>query len=120
MRSRVKVVKNKVAPPFYQAEFDIMANEGISRVGDILDVGVKQEIIRKSGAWYYLGDDRLAQGRENVKNFLRENPAITEEIERLIRAQMAAKSASEGDGTVNGKEDTANDGDSYEDGDEDA
>jgi recombination protein RecA len=90
MRSRVKVVKNKVAPPFFQAEFDIMANEGISKVGDILDVGVKLEIIRKTGAWYYLGDDRLAQGRENVKTFLRENPAITEEIERLIRAQTLA------------------------------
>jgi recombination protein RecA len=87
MRARVKVVKNKIAPPFFQAEFDIMANEGISRVGDILDVGTKLEIIRKSGSWYYLGDDRLAQGRENVKNFLRENPAITQEIERLIRAQ---------------------------------
>jgi recombination protein RecA len=56
-------------------------------VGDILDVGTKLEIIRKSGSWYYLGDDRLAQGRENVKNFLSENPAITQEIERLIRAQ---------------------------------
>jgi recombination protein RecA len=90
MRSRVKVVKNKVAPPFVQAEFDIMANEGISKVGDILDVGVNMNIIRKSGAWYYLGDDRLAQGRENVKTFLRENPAITQEIERLIRSQALA------------------------------
>jgi recombination protein RecA len=93
MRSRVKVVKNKVAPPFYQAEFDIMANEGISREGDVLDVGVKLEIIRKSGAWYYLGDDRLAQGRENVKQFLRENPAITEEIDRLIRSQLVVTHA---------------------------
>lgn len=88
MRSRVKVVKNKVAPPFFQAEFDIMANEGISKVGDLLDVGTKLEIIRKSGSWYYLGDDRLAQGRENVKAFLSENPAITEEIERLIRSTL--------------------------------
>ncbi len=86
-RSRVKVIKNKVAPPFRQAEFDIMANEGISRAGNILDVGTELEIIRKSGAWFYLGDDRLGQGRENVKNFLNENPALANEIERLIRAQ---------------------------------
>ena len=87
MRSRVKVVKNKVAPPFSQAEFDIMANEGISRAGNILDVGVELEIIRKSGAWFYLGEDRLGQGRENAKQFLNENPALADEIERLIRAQ---------------------------------
>ncbi|KPV54000.1 recombinase RecA [Kouleothrix aurantiaca] len=87
MRSRVKVVKNKVAPPFRQAEFDIMANEGISRAGNILDVGVELEIIRKSGAWFYLGEDRLGQGRENAKSFLNENPALADEIERLIRAQ---------------------------------
>jgi recombination protein RecA len=88
MRSRVKVVKNKVAPPFRQAEFDIMANEGISREGNILDVGVEREIIRKSGAWFYLGEDRLGQGRENVKTFLKENPELANEIERLIRAQV--------------------------------
>lgn len=86
-RARVKVIKNKVAPPFRQAEFDIMANAGISREGNIIDVGVDLAIIRKSGAWFYLGEDRLGQGRENVRNFLRENPAITNEIERLIRAQ---------------------------------
>jgi recombination protein RecA len=106
MRSRVKVVKNKVAPPFRQAEFDIMANEGISRAGNILDVGVELEIIRKSGAWFYLGEDRLGQGRENAKQFLNENPALADEIERLIRAQamtvpVAAPSvddAEDGDG----------------------
>lgn len=97
MRSRVKVVKNKVAPPFRQAEFDIMANEGISRSGNILDVGVELEIIRKSGAWFYLGEDRLGQGRENAKSFLNENPALADEIERLIRAQsMAAPAAPAG------------------------
>ena len=90
MRSRVKVVKNKVAPPFRQAEFDIMANEGISRAGNILDVGTELEIIRKSGAWFYLGEDRLGQGRENAKQFLNENPALADEIERLIRAQSMA------------------------------
>lgn len=91
MRARVKVVKNKVAPPFYQAEFDIMANEGISFEGTILDVGTKFEIIRKSGSWFYLGDDRLGQGRENVKAFLHENPKIAQEIEKLIREQTIAK-----------------------------
>jgi recombination protein RecA len=93
MRSRVKVVKNKVAPPFRQAEFDIMANEGISRAGNILDVGTELEIIRKSGAWFYLGEDRLGQGRENAKQFLNENPALADEIERLIRAQAMAAPA---------------------------
>ncbi|HEX5690745.1 MAG TPA: recombinase RecA [Roseiflexaceae bacterium] len=86
-RARVKVVKNKVAPPFRQAEFDIMANEGISRASNILDKAVELDIIRKSGAWFYLGDDRLGQGRENAKSFLNENPALADEIERLIRAQ---------------------------------
>jgi recombination protein RecA len=89
-RARVKVVKNKVAPPFRQAEFDIMANEGISRAGNILDVATELEIIRKSGAWFYLGEDRLGQGRENAKQFLNENPALADEIERLIRAQAMA------------------------------
>jgi recombination protein RecA len=93
MRSRVKVVKNKVAPPFRQAEFDIMANEGISRAGNILDVATELEIIRKSGAWFYLGEDRLGQGRENAKQFLNENPALADEIERLIRAQAMAAPA---------------------------
>ena len=92
-RARVKVVKNKVAPPFRQAEFDIMANEGISRAGNILDIGTELEIIRKSGAWFYLGEDRLGQGRENAKQFLNENPALMEEIERLIRAQSTTAPA---------------------------
>lgn len=86
-RARVKVIKNKVAPPFRQAEFDILANEGISREGNIIDVGVEMGIIRKSGAWFYLGEDRLGQGRENVRNFLKENPALTDEVERLIKTQ---------------------------------
>ncbi len=87
-RARVKVVKNKTAPPFRQAEFDIMYNEGISREGNILDVGVDMNIVRKSGAWFYLGDDRIGQGRENAKHFLKENPALTDEIYGLIRAQV--------------------------------
>ena len=88
-RARVKVVKNKVAPPFRQAEFDIMYNEGISREGNIVDVGVAMEIIRKSGAWFYLGEDRLGQGRDNAKNFLKQNPALANEVEALIRASAA-------------------------------
>jgi recombination protein RecA len=90
-RSRVKVIKNKVAPPFRQAEFDIMNDEGISRAGNVLDIAVNLEIIRKSGAWFYLGEDRLGQGRENAKTFLNENPALMEEIERLIRAQSMTR-----------------------------
>lgn len=86
-RVRVKVIKNKVAPPFRQAEFDIMANDGISRESNLLDIGVEMNIIRKSGAWFYLGEDRLGQGRENAKTFLRENPALANEIEQIIRAQ---------------------------------
>jgi recombination protein RecA len=92
-RARVKVIKNKVAPPFRQAEFDILANEGISREGNILDVGVDLAIIRKSGAWFYLGEDRLGQGRENVRAFLKENAALTDEIERLIKAQSITNAA---------------------------
>jgi recombination protein RecA len=79
-------VKNKVAPPFRQAEFDIMYNEGISAEGSILDVGVDLGVVRKSGAWYYLGDERLGQGRENAKEFLRANPDAMNDIENRIRA----------------------------------
>ena len=68
-RTRVKVIKNKVAPPFRQAEFDIMYNEGISKTGNLVDVGVKEEIIQKSGAWFSYGDIRLGQGRENAKQY---------------------------------------------------
>ncbi|MEQ8197786.1 MAG: recombinase RecA [Clostridiaceae bacterium] len=86
-RTRVKVIKNKVAPPFKQAEFDIMYNEGISREGNIVDVGVKEEIIQKSGAWFSYGDVRLGQGRENAKQFLKENPELSLEIENKIRTK---------------------------------
>ena len=86
-RARVRVVKNKVAPPFRTAEFDIMYNEGISKVGDILDLGVNLEIITKRGAFYSYGDIRLGQGRENSKEFLRQNPDISNEIELAIRQQ---------------------------------
>jgi recombination protein RecA len=84
-RARIKVVKNKVAPPFKQAEFDIMYNEGISNEGNIVDVGVKEDIIQKSGAWFSYGELRLGQGRENAKQFFKENPDIRLEIENKIR-----------------------------------
>lgn len=84
-RTRIKVTKNKVAPPFKQAEFDIMYNEGISRVGNVLDVGVREEIIQKSGAWFSYNSVRLGQGRENSKDYLKENLDLTLEIENKIR-----------------------------------
>ncbi|MEG1002428.1 recombinase RecA [Clostridium sp.] len=86
-RTRVKIIKNKVAPPFRQAEFDIMYNEGISREGNIIDVGVKEEIVQKSGAWFSYGDIRLGQGRENSKGYLKENPEVALEIENKIRGK---------------------------------
>ena len=86
-RTRVKITKNKVAPPFKQAEFDIMYNEGISRVGNIIDVGVKEEIVQKSGAWFYCGDIRLGQGRENAKQYLKDNPDLALDIENKIRVK---------------------------------
>jgi recombination protein RecA len=87
-RTRVTVKKNKVAPPFKVAEFDIMYNQGISKVGDILDIAVAQEIIEKRGAFFSYGDTRLAQGRENAKNFLSTNPDLTFEIENKIRTKF--------------------------------
>ncbi|MFA8442667.1 recombinase RecA [Yoonia sp.] len=84
--TRVKVVKNKVAPPFKQVEFDIMYGEGISKMGELLDLGVKAGVVEKSGAWFSYGDERIGQGRENSKVFLRENPSIALEIEDKIRA----------------------------------
>ena len=86
-RTRVKVMKNKVAPPFKQAEFDIMYNEGISRTGNIVDGGVKENIVQKSGAWFSYNDIRLGQGRENAKLYLRDNPEIALEIENKIRTK---------------------------------
>ena len=84
-RTRVKVVKNKVAPPFRQAEFDIIFGEGISREGGIVDLATEMELLNKSGAWYSYKENRIGQGRENVKEFLRKNPQITDELEAKIR-----------------------------------
>jgi recombination protein RecA len=92
-RTRVKVVKNKVAPPFRMAEFDIMFNEGISKAGNLLDVGVEMEVVEKSGAWYQFGKDKLGQGREAAKAFLKDNPTKAAAIEKKIRD--AAKKSDE-------------------------
>src|SRR5512136_1929901 len=87
-RTRVKVVKNKTAPPFRQAEFDIMYGKGISREGSLIDVGVEQSIIRKSGAWYTYDSDQLGQGKENARNFLKDNPQLADEIEKKIKTKL--------------------------------
>ncbi len=95
-RTRVKVVKNKVAPPFRQCEFDIMYGRGISREGSLLDVGVELAIIKKSGAWFTYEGEQLGQGRENAKNFLSENPEIMMEISDRIRSKVGLNGAAEG------------------------
>ena len=102
-RTRAKIVKNKVAPPFREAEFDIMYGEGISKWGELVDLAVKLDIIQKSGSWFSMGDTRVGQGRDAVKNFLKDNPDLAEEIDAQIRAnsfklmsrqsQIAAKAA---------------------------
>ncbi|RLB72737.1 MAG: DNA recombination/repair protein RecA, partial [Deltaproteobacteria bacterium] len=84
-RTRVKVVKNKVAPPFKQAEFDIMYGTGISREGDLLDLGVDNDIVEKSGSWFSYKGERVGQGRENAKQYLKEHPEMTDEIEATLR-----------------------------------
>src|SRR5881409_379771 len=87
-RTRVKVVKNKVAPPFREAEFDVMYGEGISRTGDLLDLGVEKRIIEKSGAWFAYGGERLGQGRENAKQYLKDNPEIFKAIDEKVRKEL--------------------------------
>jgi len=86
--TRVKVVKNKVAPPFKQAEFDILYNEGISHEGEIIELGVNANIVEKSGAWFSYGKERIGQGKDNARQFLKDNPAIAQEIEAKIRASV--------------------------------
>jgi len=87
-RTRVKIVKNKVAPPFKKAEFDLMYGEGISKIGEIIDLGVEFDIIKKSGSWFSYGDTKLGQGREAVKNLLKDNPELAEELESKIREKL--------------------------------
>jgi recombination protein RecA len=84
-QTRVKVVKNKLAPPFKQVEFDIMYGEGVSKLGELVDLGVKAGIVEKSGSWFSYNSERLGQGRENAKTFLREHPAIAAEVELALR-----------------------------------
>tara|TARA_B100001121_G_C18553636_1_gene556774 strand:- start:417 stop:860 length:444 start_codon:yes stop_codon:yes gene_type:complete len=86
--TRVKVVKNKVAPPFRQAVFDIMYNEGISRESELIELGVEHDIVEKTGAWYSYKGDRLGQGKENVRQFLKDSPEVAAEIEKLIREKV--------------------------------
>jgi recombination protein RecA len=85
--TRVKVVKNKVAPPFKQVEFDIMYGEGVSKVGEILDLGVKAGLVEKSGAWFSYDSIRIGQGRENSKTYLKENPEVSQRLENAIRGK---------------------------------
>ena len=87
-RTRVKVVKNKVSPPFKQAEFDILYGLGISREGGLIDMGVDQGFVRKSGAWYTYDGDQLGQGKENARNFLKDNPDLTNELEKRIKEKL--------------------------------
>jgi recombination protein RecA len=96
--TRVKVVKNKVAPPFKQAEFEILYGEGISREGELIDLGVKNGFVDKAGSWYSYNGDRIGQGKDNVRNYLKENPEIADEVESSIRAKLLAiKPESEGE-----------------------
>ncbi|PJB59763.1 MAG: DNA recombination/repair protein RecA, partial [Bacteroidetes bacterium CG_4_9_14_3_um_filter_41_19] len=90
-RVRVKVVKNKVAPPFKKAEFDIVYGEGISRIGEIIDLGVELNIIKKSGSWFSYGETKLGQGRDGVKSLLADNPDLVMELTRKITETMSAK-----------------------------
>jgi recombination protein RecA len=99
-RTRVKVVKNKVAPPFKQAEFDIIYGEGISREGSLIDMGVEHGVVRKAGAWYTYEGDQLGQGKENSRNFLRDNPEIAIEIETKIKTKLGVGGLSEVDETA--------------------
>ncbi|MBC8793097.1 MAG: DNA recombination/repair protein RecA, partial [Tagaea sp. CACIAM 22H2] len=85
-QTRVKVVKNKMAPPFKVVEFDIMYGEGVSKMGEIIDLGVKAGVVEKSGAWFSYDGDRIGQGRENARNYLKEHPEIADAIEKAIRA----------------------------------
>lgn len=104
-RTRIKVVKNKVAPPFKQADIDIMYGEGISREGSIIDIGTEMDIVNKSGAWYSYNNERLGQGRENAKQFLKDNPQIAVEIEQKIRDNSNLASVSQSDNDTDDEED---------------
>jgi recombination protein RecA len=89
--TRVKVVKNKMAPPFKQAEFEILYGEGISREGELIDLGVKHDIVDKSGAWYSYNGNRIGQGKDNVRSFLKDHPDIASDIDQQLRAKLLVK-----------------------------
>ena len=93
-KTRVKVVKNKVAPPFREAYFDIMYGQGISKWGELVDLAVEMDIVQKSGSWFSMGDERIGQGKDSVKNFLINNPDIAEEVEAKVRQNLLAGSGS--------------------------
>jgi len=109
-RTKVKVVKNKVAPPFREAEFDILYGSGISKEGELVDMASEHDIIEKLGAWYSYDGERIGQGRENARDFLKANPAIADDIEAKLRATLGAKNAIVGtvcvDGTAEEKPDS--------------
>jgi recombination protein RecA len=100
--TRVKVVKNKVSPPFREAIFDIMYGSGISREGEIIDMGVEADLVEKSGAWYSYKGEKIGQGKDNARDFLKANPALSQEIEALIRAKLGVKGNKP---VISGKED---------------
>jgi len=106
-RTRVRVVKNKVAPPFKTAEFDIMYSEGISREGGLIDLGLEMGLVKKSGAWFTVGDIRLGQGRENAKEFMRQNTDVASAIEEQIRTNMLNFGSAEIEAVVEEEEETA-------------
>jgi recombination protein RecA len=89
-RTRVKVVKNKVAPPFRQVEFDLIFGEGISKIGEIIDMGVELGILQKSGSWFSYNESKIGQGKDNVKHFMQDNPEVMAEVEGKIRAALQA------------------------------
>jgi len=100
-RTRAKIIKNKVAPPFREAVFDIMYGEGISRIGELIDLGVSMDIVRKSGSWFYLGEERIGQGKDSVREYFNEHPEVMESVEAQIREKLythkapAAKTAAQ-------------------------
>jgi recombination protein RecA len=94
-RVKVKVVKNKVAPPFRKAEFDIMYGEGISKIGEIIDLGVDLNILKKSGSWFSYGETKLGQGRDSIKSILMDNPALAEELEEKIKKALGSPASTE-------------------------
>jgi recombination protein RecA len=108
-QTRVKVVKNKVSPPFKQAEFEILYGEGISRMGEVIDLGVQHGIVDKAGSWYSYGEDRIGQGKENVRDFLRKHPEMAEEIEGRIRSKLLPSKAEKAEAAEQAAADAAAD-----------